>query len=139
LASPASDAPRDPAGEAPPRTLRRIGRSFGYAFEGVATIVRTQPNFWIHLIAGCLALGLGVALRLSPGELALIVLTIALVLIVESINTALETLCDLVSPGHHPLVKRTKDVCAAAVLFAAIAAVCVGLLLFGPRLLAVSH
>jgi diacylglycerol kinase (ATP) len=113
-----------------------VARSFGYAFEGVATIVRTQPNFWVHVIAACLALALGLVLKLSPGELAVIVLTIAMVLVVESINTALETICDLVSPGHHPLVKRAKDVSAAAVLISALAAVAVAALLFVPRLAA---
>jgi diacylglycerol kinase (ATP) len=70
----------------------------------------------------------------GPPELALIVLTIALVLVVESVNTALETLCDLVSPGYHPLVKRAKDISAAAVLVAAAGAVGVAVLLFVPRL-----
>jgi diacylglycerol kinase len=83
-----------------------------------------------------LALALGVALRLSPSELALIVLTIGFVLITECVNTALETLCDLVQPSFHPLVKRAKDVTAGAVLIGALASVGVALLLFGPRLLA---
>jgi diacylglycerol kinase len=114
--------------------LRRVVRSFGYAFEGVALMLRTQPNFLVHLAAAGVALVLGVVLRLSPSELALIVLVIALVLVVECVNTALETLCDLVSPGYHPLVKRAKDISAAAVLIAAIASVAVALLLFVPHL-----
>jgi diacylglycerol kinase (ATP) len=114
--------------------LGRIARSFGYAFEGLDTIVRTQPNFWVHVCAAGLALALGIVLRLSPAELAIIVLCIALVLVVESVNTGIETMCDLISPGHHPLVKRAKDVSAAAVLIAAAASVVVALLLFGPRL-----
>ncbi len=113
---------------------RRIIRSFGFAAQGLATILRTQPNFWVHLSAALLAVALGVVLGLSAAELALLVLTIALVLVVESINTSLETICDLVSPGYHPLVKRAKDISAAAVLIAASAAVLVGALLFVPRL-----
>jgi diacylglycerol kinase len=121
----------------PPRPhARRIVRSFGYAFEGIAILLRTQPNFWVHVLAACAALGLGLWLRLGATELAIIVLTSALVLVVESINTALEAMCDLVSPEHHPLVKRAKDVSAAAVLIAAVAAVAVAALLFGPRLAA---
>jgi diacylglycerol kinase len=119
---------------APLRRLRRIRRSFGYAFEGLATVVRTQPNFWVHVFAACVALGLGLVLRLSPGELAITVLSIALVLVVECINTGIETMCDLISPDHHPLNKRAKDISAAAVLIAAAAAVVVAVLLFGPRL-----
>ncbi len=109
-------------------------RSFGYAFEGLETIARTQPNFWVHVCAACLALVLGVVVRLSPVELAMIVLCIALVLVVESVNTGIETICDVISPGHHPLIKRAKDISAAAVLISAAAAVVVALLLFVPRL-----
>jgi diacylglycerol kinase (ATP) len=97
-------------------------------------IVRTQPNFWVHVFAACLALALGTALRLSPVELAIIVLCIGLVLVVEAVNSGIEMICDLISPGHDPLVKRAKDISAAAVLIAAAAAVVVALLLFGPRL-----
>jgi diacylglycerol kinase len=108
-------------------------RSFGYAFEGLALMLRTQPNFLVHVAAAIAALAVGLALHLSPAELAIIVVTIAMVLVVECVNTALETLCDLVSPGFHPLVKRAKDVSAAGVLIAAIAAVGVALLLFVPK------
>ena len=111
-------------------------RSFGYAIEGLATIIRTQPNFWVHAAAAVAALALGVVLRLTAGELALLVLTIALVLVTEAINTTVETVCDLVEPLPNPLVKRAKDISAAAVLLAAVAAVLIALVLFGPRLLA---
>lgn len=98
-------------------------------------MVRTQPNFWVHLLAGVAALALGIALRLTPVELAVIVLSIALVLILECVNTTLETMCDLVSPAYHPLVKRAKDVSAAAVLISALASVVIAVLLFGPRII----
>jgi diacylglycerol kinase len=141
LATPADATPPSTHDEdasavvARPRHFRRIVRSFGYAVEGLSTMVATQPNFWVHLGAAVVALWLGVALRLTPDELVLIVLTVALVLTVECLNTALETLCDLVSPEFHPLVKRAKDMSAAAVLLGAIGSVAVAVLLFGPRLL----
>jgi diacylglycerol kinase (ATP) len=109
-------------------------RSFGYAFEGVVAMLRSQPNAWVHLVAACLALGLGLALGLSAVELALIVLTIGVVLAAEAANTALEHVCDLVSPDYHPLVKRAKDISAAAVLLAAAAAVLVAALVYIPHL-----
>jgi diacylglycerol kinase (ATP) len=109
-------------------------RSFGFAFEGLATLVRTQPNFRIHLVAAVFAIVVGVVLRLSTAEMALLVLTVGTVLVVEALNTCLETLCDIVSPTYHPLVKKCKDVSAAAVLISALAAVGVAALLFLPRL-----
>jgi diacylglycerol kinase len=120
-----------------PSAARRVWRSFGFAWAGLSAVLRTQPNIWIHLAAAALALGLGVVLRLPAVELAVLVLTCAFVLSIEAINTALETLCDLVSPTYHPLIKRAKDISAAAVLIAATAAVLVACLLFGPRLVAV--
>jgi diacylglycerol kinase (ATP) len=110
-------------------------RSFGYAVEGLATMVRTQPNFVVHLALAAAAMILGVVLRLTPTELGVLVLTIAMVLVLECVNTALESLSDLVSPGFHPLVKRAKDVSAAAVLVSAVGSLAVGALLFIPRVL----
>ena len=114
---------------------KRIPRSFGYAFEGLVAILRTTPNFWLHIAAAAFALFLCVALGLPAAEIALVVLLIALVLVVETFNTALEALADVASPTYHPLVKRAKDISAAAVLLAALAAVGIAGLLFLPRLL----
>jgi len=111
-------------------------RSFGYALEGVGVMLRTQPNFLVHVTAALAAIVLGLLLHLSPGELAIIVLTIAVVMIVECLNTVLETICDLVSPEFHPLVKRAKDVSAAAVLIGATASLIIAVLLFAPHLAA---
>jgi len=113
---------------------KRIPRSFGYAFEGVLAILRSTPNFWVHLVAGALAVAVSVLLSLPPAEIALVVLTIAFVLVIEAFNTALEALADVASPEYHPLVKRAKDISAAAVLIAAVGAVGVAALLWLPRL-----
>ena len=129
-----SAADTAPAGEGNGFPAKLV-RSFGFAFEGLAILVRTQPNFRIHVVAACAALVLGIILRLPPPEMALIVLTAGVVLVVEALNTCLETLCDLVSPTYHPLVKKCKDVSAAAVLLSALAAVGVAALLFLPRVL----
>jgi diacylglycerol kinase len=113
---------------------RRIPRSFGYAFVGLLTILRTTPNFWVHLAAAAIALSLCVVLALPAAEVGVVVLTIALVLVVEAFNTALEALADVASPDYHPLVKRAKDISAAAVLIAALASLAVAAVLFLPRL-----
>lgn len=117
-------------------TLRRIVRSFGYAFEGVVAIARTQPNFLLHVLAAVLALGLSAALGLTPVELAVVTLTIFAVLAAEAFNTAIESLSDHVEPSVRPLIKRTKDAAAAGVLLTALGAVGVAACLFLPRLLA---
>lgn len=108
--------------------------SFRYAFAGLAYVLRTQRNMWIHVViaAGVVALGLGLGLSLV--EWALLVLTIALVFTAETANTIVETTIDLITQEHHPLAKVAKDVAAGAVLLSAIAAVVIGLLILGPRL-----
>ncbi|MBV9327559.1 MAG: diacylglycerol kinase [Chloroflexi bacterium] len=98
-------------------------------------MLRTQPNFLVHVAAAIVIIALGIAVGLTAAEFAVVVVTIAMVMIVECLNTALESVCDLVSPGIHPLVKRAKDVSAAAVLIAAAASVVIAVLIFAPHLL----
>lgn len=105
-------------------------RSFGYAFNGVAVILRTQPNARIHLLATAVAVGLGLWLGISGGEWLAIILAIGLVWVAEGFNTALELLADRVAPDFHPLVGRAKDSAAAAVLLASIVSVAVALVVY---------
>ena len=81
---------------------------------------------------------LAALLRVSAGEWATLALAIALVWVAEALNTAIEALCDVASPRPHPLVRRAKDVAAAAVLCAAAAAIAVAIAVFGPRLAALA-
>jgi len=109
--------------------------AFRHAFRGLFYVMKTQRNAWIHTAVTVAVFLLGVWLRISLTEWAIIVLTIALVFMAEFINTAIEAVVDLASPNKHPLAKIGKDVGAAAVLVAAFAAVLVGLLILGPPLL----
>jgi len=113
--------------------LSRI-RSFGYAFRGWWHVIRTQRNAWIHAIISTAVLIVGLWLRLPPRDWAVLLLTIAMVWAAEFFNTALEAVVDLASPAKHPLAKVGKDVGAAAVLIASLAAIGVGLLILGPPL-----
>jgi diacylglycerol kinase len=109
-------------------------RSFGFAFAGLAFLLRTQRNARIHLVVGAIACALAAWLRVSRLEWAVLVFTIALVVILEGLNTAVEAAIDLASPEIHPLAKAAKDLAAGMVLVAAIASVAVGLLILGPPL-----
>lgn len=111
-------------------------RSFGYAIEGLAYLVRTQRNFRIHLLLALGAAASGVVARLNAVEWAVLALTIALVVMAEGLNTGIELAVSLASPEPRPEAKAAKDIAAGMVLLAAIASVGVGLALFGPRLFA---
>jgi diacylglycerol kinase (ATP) len=108
--------------------------SFGHAFHGWWYVIRTQKNAWIHAVISTLVVLVAFWLRLSLRDWAVLVLTITIVWTAEFINTALEAVVNLASPEQHPLAKMGKDVGAAAVLIAALAAILVGLLILGPPL-----
>lgn len=108
--------------------------SFGHAFRGWHYVLRTQANMWIHTIIAAAVLVFGFWLHLPARDWAVLILTTAVVFAAEFLNTAIETVVDLASPGIHPLAKIGKDVGAAAVLVAAMAAVLIGLLILGPPL-----
>lgn len=109
-------------------------KSFKYAFQGLFDLFSSQPNARIHLIIGIIVLILGYFLSLTYTEWILVTLAIASVLAAESFNTAIEYLTDLVSPNHHPLAGKVKDLSAAAVLITATGAALIGLIIFLPKL-----
>ncbi len=116
--------------------LKKRLNSFRYAWAGIVTLFRTQPNARIHLLFTMGVVAAGVFFGLSQMEWCLVSLAIAMVLAAEAFNTALEFLTDLVSPGLHPLAGKAKDVAAAAVLLTAIGAAVVGCLIFFPKVYA---
>jgi diacylglycerol kinase (ATP) len=111
--------------------------SFKYAWAGLSYAFITQRNFRIHTIIGTLAVSLGVFLHLSAVEIAVISLTSGLVMALELLNTAIESVVDLtVKQSYHELAKIAKDCAAGAVLISAIASVLVAGSLLIPPLLA---
>ena len=109
--------------------------SFRHALRGWWYVLQTQRNAWIHGVVAAAVLAVGLWLGLPPRDWAVLILTIAMVFAAEFINTAIEAVVDLATTERHPLAKVGKDVGAAAVLIAALAAVLVGLLILGPPLL----
>jgi diacylglycerol kinase len=102
----------------------------------MAHVLRTQRNAWIHAVATALVVGLGLWLHLPAAQWPPLLLAVALVWMAEFINTALEAIVDMASPERNPLARVGKDVGAAAVLIAALAAAVIGAVILGPSLLA---
>jgi diacylglycerol kinase (ATP) len=109
-------------------------KSFRPAFAGMAHVLHTQPNAWLHAIISIAVIAVGLWLGLPAGSWATIVVMMAVVWAAEFFNTAIEAVVDLASPQIHPLAKIAKDVSAGAVVICAAAAVIVGLLVLGPPL-----
>ena len=120
----------------PDFSLRARAQSFVDAGRGIAALLATQANAWIHLLATIAAVALGLWLGLDAAEWCWIAIAIALVWVTEAFNSALEALADAVHPARDARIGRAKDLAAGAVLVAAIAAAVIGALLFGPRLFA---
>lgn len=111
--------------------------SFKYAWAGLSYAFHTQRNFRIHTLIGIVAIGLSILLKLQPIETVVIVLTIGLVMAMELLNTAIESVVDLTVKQHyHDLAKIAKDCAAGAVLISAIVALLVASYLILPRLFA---
>lgn len=114
--------------------IKRI-KSSNHAFRGFMIVIKTTHNFLFQIFIGLLAVILGIFFNLSIIEWIIVIFTIGLVLITEIINTAIEIDIDLTSPEYHPYAKDTKDVSAAAVLFAVFVACLIGILIFLPKII----
>jgi diacylglycerol kinase (ATP) len=110
-------------------------KSISHAVRGLGIIIKTTPNFWWHMFFALLAVFLGFVLQISNIEWVAITLSIGLVLIAESFNTAIEIDINLTSPQYHPYARDTKDVAAGSVLLSAVIAIVVGLIIFLPKVL----
>lgn len=104
--------------------------SFRYAINGVAEALCGERNFKVMLAAAALAIGAGFLVRLDPLSWVAVFLMIGSVLCAELLNTAIETVVDLVSPELHPLAKRAKDLAAGAVLVLSACVAIAGLVIY---------
>lgn len=130
----AEPAPSGPDRLRPPEGLwRRRVASFGHAGRGVWSALRSEVHLRFHAVATVVVVGLGFYCSITRLEWALVAISVASVWAAELLNTAIEALTDLASPDFHPLAGKAKDVAAGAVLLAAVGALVVGALVFGPH------
>jgi diacylglycerol kinase len=115
--------------------LKRLKKSFGYAWEGMKLVWSSEQNFRIHTAAAFVAAALGVILSVSVTEWIIIILLIFGMIALETMNTAIEKAVDLVTPEYHPLAKASKDLASAAVLLFAIGSFIIGCIIFIPKIL----
>ncbi len=110
--------------------------SFRYAAQGLSYGFASQRNLRIHLFIGVFVFALGIFLKLNFNQLAVLVLTVTAVLVLELLNTAIESVVDLaIGRRFHPLARIAKDCSAAAVLVASFSSLIIAFLLILPPLL----
>ena len=118
------------------KIAKDLPTSFLYAAKGLGYSFATQRNFRIHIGFALGAFGLGFFLGLNKSDLAIMALTATSVLVVELLNTAIESVVDLaIGKRFHPLAQIAKDCSAGAVLVASISSVLIAVLLLFPPLL----
>ncbi len=108
-------------------------KSFTYAFNGFKILFKEEHNARIHAAIGIIVLMLSIYFGLNINEWMAILFSIGLVFSAEIFNSAIENLCDFVSPQWNDKIKKVKDLSAAAVLLSAIIAVAIGLIIFIPK------
>ena len=103
-----------------------------HAVSGLMWVAPRTPSLKLGVAVVAVLVGLGVLLRLPPVQIAVLVLAGTGVLAVETVNTAIEMLCDHVEPGHHPQIGKVKDVAAGATVITEVGVALVVVLLLGP-------
>lgn len=116
------------------RKKQRLLHSFLCAFKGIKYVLLFERNMIIHIAVTVCVILAGFYFQVSGLEWCILLITIAMVIGLEMMNTAIEAVVDLITKERHPLAKRAKDVAAGAVLIAAIAAVFIGCIIFIPYL-----
>lgn len=107
-------------------------KSQGYARNGLRLIFKNERNFRIDLIVSLIVVAAGFIFNISHVDWVAISLVISMVLISESINSAIEALCDTVSHDYKVNIKYAKDVSAGAVLVSALVSIITGFIVFVP-------
>ena len=108
---------------------------FKYAFHGLNYFFRIEGNAIIHTLAALTAIGMGVYFGIDKASWLAIIIAIILVFSAEIFNTAIEMLCDHISPEWNEKIKMVKDLAAGAVLVAAVGSMVIGLIVFLPYIL----
>ena len=115
-------------------SIKRLIKSFHYALKGLVKTFQEEQNLKVQAIAGLLVMLIAWKFRISPLEWIILILAISLVILMEIVNSAVERVTDVLKPRINGYVKEIKDIMAAAVMLASLAAVIAGLIIFWPYL-----
>lgn len=110
--------------------MKKFFRSFIYAFNGIRASFAEQFNLKVHFMIALLVIAAGLYFGITRIEWCIVVLCIALVIALEMMNSAVESLVDLVTAERKPLAGKVKDIAAGAVLFASVMSVIIGVIIF---------
>jgi diacylglycerol kinase len=110
--------------------MKKFLQSFVYAIRGIGTGLAEQRNLKVQVVIALIVIGAGFYFQITSIEWCIILLCIGLVIGLELMNSAIESLVDLVTMERKPLAGKIKDIAAGAVLFASVIAVIIGVVIF---------
>lgn len=116
-------------------SIKRLRKSFGYAFKGIDDVIEHEPNMKIHVVVAILVVIMAIILKVSIIEWIILVLLIGAVLAAETINTTIENLVDMYTKEYDENAKIVKDTAAGTVLILAITSAIIGLIIFVPKII----
>ena len=116
-------------------SIKRLRKSFGYAFKGIDDVIKHEPNMKIHVVVAILVVIMAFILKVSIIEWIILVLLIGAVLAAETINTTIENLVDMYTKEYDEKAKMVKDTAAGTVLILAITSAIIGLIIFIPKII----
>jgi len=108
-------------------------KAFNYAFRGFWSLISTEKSIKIQILIAVLMTAIGFFMKISAAEWMFQFVAIGLVLVAESLNTAIERMADFIHPDFHKKIGLIKDIAAGAVFFAAIIAIIIGLIIYVPK------
>ena len=114
--------------------VQRFIRSLRHAGRGVMLVLRFERNFRIQMTVGLAVIGAFLLFPLAAWEKVVLLVVVALVLVLELLNSSIERLLDLLKPRLDVYAGDVKDMMAGAVLIASLCAILVGLIIFWPHL-----
>ena len=109
-------------------------KSVGYAFKGAVLLLKTEASIKIQFVVAVLVTLAGFYFNISSTEWIVQILAIGLVMSMEGLNTAIESIADFIHPEHNPKIGFVKDIAAGAVFIAAMSAFAIGLIIYIPKI-----
>ena len=116
--------------------LKKLFRSFSFAFSGIIELVKSEQNARIHLLATICVVIAGFVFDISGSEWCVVIILVALIWASEAFNTAIEKLTDHLFHEYNETARIVKDISAGAVFICAIAAVLCAAIIFLPKIFA---
>lgn len=115
--------------------LTKRRKAFGYAFKGIATLIRSEAHARLHIVSTIAVIVCGLIFRICAWEWVAVIICIGTVFMAEAFNSAIERLADRITREHDPLIGQAKDLGAAAVLLFSIASAVIAAIIFLPKII----